>query len=58
MDDPANAETVTGLTDILLVTVAEHPLVVPVMVYVVVAVAEQVTVAPVDALNPVAGSQL
>jgi hypothetical protein len=48
-----------GLTVIVCVFVPTQPAaLVPVTVYVVVLVALQVTVAPVEALNPVAGFQL
>jgi hypothetical protein len=48
-----------GLTVMVCVDVFTQPAaLVPVMVYVVVAPTLQVTVAPVDALKPVAGDQL
>ena len=67
VDDPLHIADDTGvtvrtgsaLTVIVFVAALTHPdPLVPVMVYVVVAVALQVTVAPVDALRPVAGDQL
>lgn len=48
-----------AFTVIVRVVVFTHPLaLIPVMVYVVVAVALQVTLAPVVALSPAAGDQL
>lgn len=47
-----------GLMVISIVAVAEHPAAfLPVTVYVVVTVAEQVTGVPVEALSPVVGNQ-
>lgn len=58
----AEGVTVTvGAVKTVIVNVAvlvQPPLVVPVMVYVVVEVAEQTTLAPVVALKPVAGNQV
>ena len=61
MDDDTGVTVSTGsaLTVIVCVPVLTQPkALVPVIVYVLVAVALQVTVAPVDALRPVAGDQL
>ena len=67
VDEPLHIDEETGvtvrtgsaLTVIAWVAVLTQPdTLVPVIVYVVVAVALQVTVAPVDALRPVAGDQL
>ena len=67
VDEPLHIDEETGvtvrtgsaLTVIVLVAVLTQPdALVPVIVYVVVAVALQVTVAPVDAIRPVAGDQL